>query len=225
MSYWQFTMIILIPVMIFAGFAQNKIHRTVKQYEKVPTIKGLTGAQVASSLLREQNITDVSIHMISGSLSDHYDPRKKTLGLSKMVYSGNSIASIGVAAHEVGHAIQHHQGYGLLRFRSAFAPAAQIGSTMAIPLIIFGFIIQWIGLAKIGIVMFSTVVVFQLVTVPVESNASRRALHLLTEGGYLNQTEVNGAKKVLSAAAMTYIASLLVSIAHLLRLVMLVRND
>ncbi|QRN86238.1 zinc metallopeptidase [Clostridia bacterium] len=225
MTFWQISFFLMIPVMIFAGYAQRKISRTYKQYSQVPARRGISGEMVARNLLTDNGITDVSIERTKGNLTDHYDPRNKVLRLSTGVAQGQSIAAIGVAAHEIGHAVQHNQRNFLLAFRNRFAPIAQIGSSMAIPLVLAGYFIGFIGLAKFGVILFGLVVFFQLITVPVEKDASRRALLMLQNGGYLDETELVGAKRVLDAAALTYIASLLVAIAQLFRLMALTRDD
>ena len=225
MSFWQISFFLMLPVMLFAGYAQRKISRTYAQYSQVPAKGGASGDAIARQLLRDNGITDVSVEITQGNLTDHYDPRSRTLRLSQGVSGGQSIAAIGVAAHEIGHAVQHNQRDWLLGFRNQFAPVAQIGSSMAIPLVLLGYFMNFVGLAKLGVVLFGLVVFFQLITVPVEKDASRRALAMLQNGGYLDETELVGAKRVLDAAALTYIASLLVAIAQLFRLLALTRDD
>ena len=225
MGFFDISLLLMIPAMILAAAAQAKITSTYRKYSQVPVSAGLTGAQVAQRLMAENGIRNVSIGEVPGNLTDHYDPRNKRLGLSWGVYGGTSVAALGVAAHEIGHALQDAQGSPLLRFRNAFAPVAQLGSNMAIPLVFIGLLLGWVGLAEIGIMFFMAVVIFQLITVPVELDASRKALTMLREGGYMQTAELTGAKKVLNAAALTYIASLVVALANLLRLVLLVRND
>lgn len=225
MSFWQISFFLMLPVMIFAGYAQRKIRRTYAQYSQVPAKSALNGEIIARQLLKDKGITDVTIERTRGKLTDHYDPRNRTLRLSKGVAQGQSIAAIGVAAHEIGHAVQHNQKDWLLSFRNRFAPVAQIGSSLAVPLVLAGYFIGFVGLAKFGVFLFGFMVLFQLVTVPVEKDASRRALVMLRDGGYLDETELVGAKRVLDAAALTYIASLIVAIAQLLRLLALTRDD
>lgn len=225
MELWQISLFVLLPAMALAGYAQLKIKRTFNHYLQVRSRRAMTGGDLARELLLSEGVSQVEVVQIKGRLSDHYNPAKKSLGLSREVYQGSSLASLGVAAHEVGHAIQHKEGYGLLSFRSLFAPAASLASSLSLPLILIGFLLQWTGLASFGIVLFSLVVIFHLVTVPVEINASSRALALLSGGGYLEEDEMRGAKKVLSAAALTYIAALLVSLAQLLRLISVVNHD
>ena len=185
----------------------------------------MTGAQAAQRILNMAGIYDVSVQHVAGNLTDHYDPRNKTLNLSDSVYGSTSVAAIGVAAHECGHAIQHNRGYVPLKLRSAIAPAASFGATISWPLIVIGLLFGGSGLLiQIGILLFSLAVLFQLVTLPVEFNASGRAVELLSETGILYEEEVKKTKKVLFAAALTYVASAAASILQLLRLVLLFGN-
>lgn len=222
------TMLIIIPGIILSSIAQFKINMAYSTYSRIANSKGLTGYDVARELLRISGINDVDIQMIGGSLTDHYDPMKKVVRLSRDVYSGNSIASLSVAAHEVGHAIQHNKGYVPLSLRSAIAPIASFSSKMSWVLItiglLFGFFSGSILMLKIGIILFTAVVLFQIVTLPVEFNASRRALNLLEEYSFLQKDEINGATKVLSAAALTYVAAALTGILQLLRLIVILGN-
>jgi len=215
------SMIILIPGVILAMYAQFKVQSTFGRYIKVRAGTGMTGAQVAKRILDDAGIRDVTVEMTGGHLSDHYDPRKKVLRLSPDVHNGASLASLGVAAHEVGHAMQHHQGYLPLSLRATFVPVAQFGSTLAFPLFLIGFIFQTGWMIYAGIYAFTAVVLFQLVTLPVEFNASGRALARLQAGGYITPAEAGGAKKVLDAAALTYVAAALMGILQLLRLLLL----
>ncbi|MHB9094337.1 MAG: zinc metallopeptidase [Eubacteriales bacterium] len=219
--YPDATFLILIPGLILAMYAQFKVQSTFSRYVKVRADSGLTGAEVAKRLLDDAGIYDVSVEQTEGRLSDHFDPKKKALRLSSDVYNGASLASLGVAAHETGHAMQHKGGYLPLNIRSAFVPVAQFGSTLAFPLFLIGFIFRSGWLLWAGIYLFSAVVVFQLVTLPVEFNASSRALASLQSGGYISQEEAGGAKKVLDAAALTYVAAALMGILQLLRLLIL----
>ncbi len=213
--------LILIPGLLLALYAQFKVQNTFAKYIRVPASSGLTGAQVAKRLLSDAGIQEVSVEQTTGRLNDHYDPAKKALRLSPEVYQGASLASLGVAAHETGHALQHHRGYLPLNFRSSFVPVAQFGSTMAFPLFLLGFLFRWPSLIYTGIYLFAAVVIFQVVTLPVEFNASRRALAGLRSGGYVSEAEAGGAKKVLDAAALTYIAAVLMGLLQLLRLLSL----
>lgn len=222
------TMIIIIPGIILASIAQMKINSAYGTYSRIACSKGLTGANVARELLRISGISDVSVEMVGGRLSDHYDPTKKVVRLSQDIYNGNSIASLSVAAHEVGHAIQHHFGYMPLTIRSSIAPIVGFSSRVSWILItiglIFGFMGSSVTLLKIGIFLFTAVVLFQIITLPVEFNASKRALDMLEEYSFLQKDEINGSKKVLGAAALTYVAAALTGILQLLRLVMILNS-
>ncbi len=220
--YYDPMYILIIISCIIAFIAQIKVKSTFNKYSKVASSRGMTGAMVAEQLLRSQGIYDVSIQRVSGSLSDNYNPGNKTLNLSDSVYNSTSVAAIGVAAHETGHAIQHATGYGPLSFRTALFPVANIGSRLSWVFIILGLIFGSTNiLVDIGILMFSLAVLFQLVTLPVEFNASARALQLLESQGYLYADENRQARKVLSAAAMTYVAAAATAILQLLRLIYL----
>lgn len=220
--YYDPMYILIIISCVIALIAQVKVKSTYNRYAKVASSKGMTGAMVAEQLLRSQGIYDVSVQRISGSLTDNYNPRHKTLNLSDSVYNSTSVAAIGVAAHETGHAIQHAQGYGPLSFRTALFPFANIGSRLSWIFIIAGLIFGSTNvLVDIGILMFSLAVLFQLVTLPVEFNASSRALKLLESEGYLYGDENRQARKVLTAAAMTYVAAAATAILQLLRLIYL----
>jgi len=193
-----------------------QVRRTFKRYSEVPTSNGLTGAQAAASVLSASGITGVSIRPAAGRLSDHYDPRSRTLNLSEDVGQAATVAALGVAAHEAGHAVQDAQGYKPMRIRQTLVPAATIGSQLWIFPAFLGLIIGSLGLVNIGLVLFLAVVLFQLVTLPVEFDASRRALVALEGGGLLGTTELDGARAVLRAAALTYIAALAASIGQLI---------
>lgn len=224
-GFFDPTMVILIPAIIFTMFAQSKVKSSFAKYLKVPTRKGYSGLQVARELLDKNGLQDVPIEAASGQLSDHYDPRKRVLRLSNEVYRGSSIASVSVAAHEVGHAIQHANGYVPLSLRNMIFPIASFGSSAAWFFIIGGLFIPSLrGLMDIGIILFGAAVLFQLVTLPVEFNASSRAIELLDSNGFIVSDERNGAKRVLNAAALTYVAAMASGIAQLLRLI-LIRNN
>ena len=212
--------ILLIVAMIFSMVAQTKVSSTFNKYSRVRNRAGFTGAQVATQMLQNAGIYDVSVQRVAGNLTDHYDPRTKTLRLSQSVYDSTSVAALGVAAHETGHAIQHDVGYAPLGLRSMLVPLANFGSRLAIPLILIGFFFSGGGstLVTIGILFFSLSVLFTLITLPVEFNASHRAIDLLVADGFLASDEIGGAKKVLSAAAMTYVAAAFAAVAQLLRL-------
>ena len=213
------TILLLVIGMLLSLAASEKLRSTFAVYKKVRSHSGITGAEAAQRILRAAGITDVQVVPIRGSLTDHYDPRTKTVSLSEDIYGRNSLAAVGVAAHECGHAIQDAINYAPLNIRSAIVPAANIGSQLSWPLFIAGLIID--PLVTLGIVLFSLAVLFQLVTLPVEINASSRALKMLESTGILGADEKKGARKVLTAAALTYVAALAASILQLLRLIIL----
>ncbi len=222
------TIIILIPAIILSAWAQMKVSSTFHRYSEVNARSGLTGAQVAQKILHSNNIFDVRIEPVKGNLTDHYDPKNKVLRLSETVYGRSSIAALGVAAHEVGHAIQHEEDYSPLRIRSALVPIVQFSSYGSWIILLVGIFMASTQLIQIGIALFVAVVIFQLITLPVEFNASSRALVQLETGGYLAADEIQGSKKVLSAAALTYVAAVIMAIAQLLRLILisgLLRRD
>ena len=207
--------------MLFALWAQVKVSSTFNRYSAQRTHTGMTGAQAAEAVLRACGVDGVRIERVAGNLTDHFDPRAGVIRLSQSVYDSPTVAAVGVAAHEAGHAAQYAEGYGPIRLRNAIIPVTQIGSSLAWPLLLIGLLFNYEALFFAGILFFMLAVVFQLVTLPVEFNASARAISVLGEGGYLSPDELPGAKKTLSAAAMTYVAALAVSIAQLLRLVLL----
>lgn len=215
------TMIILIPALIFAMYAQAKVRGTFNKYLHVPARAGYTGAQVARSILDRANLHDVQIEMTGRSLGDHYDPRKRVVRLSPEVYNGRSVASVGVAAHETGHALQHAKAYVPLSIRNALFPVASFGSTAAFPLFLFGLLFGSYDLMTVGIWFFVAALAFQVVTLPVEFNASARAMRLLTTGGFLAADEAPKTRAVLSAAALTYVAAAAMSLMQLVRLLVL----
>ena len=216
MSLTYVFLICTVVPLLFGLWAQMQVRRTFKRYSEVPTSNGLTGAQAAASVLSASGITGVSIRPAAGRLSDHYDPRSRTLNLSEDVGQAATVAALGVAAHEAGHAVQDAQGYKPMRIRQTLVPAATIGSQLWIFPAFLGLIIGSLGLVNIGLVLFLAVVLFQLVTLPVEFDASRRALVALEGGGLLGTTELDGARAVLRAAALTYIAALAASIGQLI---------
>ena len=222
-------LILLVPVLLLSLYAQAAVSGNFSRYSKVTNRRGLTGAQAAASVLRAHGITDVGIARCSGKLTDHYDPRARVIRLSASVASSTSVAAIGVAAHEAGHAVQYQQNYFPIRVRAAIIPITQIGTSIAPLLLIAGLLFSYQPLVSVGLLGFFLMVVFQLVTLPVEFNASHRALAALSEGGLMDPTEIAQTRKVLSAAAMTYVAALLVSLANFLRLFLLFggrrRND
>ena len=215
------TYILLIIGMLLSLAASAKLKSTFAIYRRMESASGMTGAQAAQRILRNAGVYDVRIEPISGELTDHYDPRTKTVRLSEPIYNKTSLAAVGVAAHECGHAIQHATNYAPLNLRSAIVPIANLGSTLSWPLFLAGLIMSFRPLLTAGIVLFTAAVLFQLVTLPVEINASSRALKLLNADGILAPQEVRGAKKVLTAAALTYVAALAGSILQLLRLLIL----
>lgn len=215
------TMILLIPAIILSLYAQGKVKSTFNKFSKVSSKSNITGAQVARSILDDQGLQNVAIESTPGSLSDHYDPRSKIVRLSNEVYQGNSLASLGVAAHEVGHAIQDDTGYWPLNFRSTLVPVTQIGSTLSFPLLIIGILMGSPMLAKAGVYLFSAVVLFQIVTLPVEFNASSRALSSLSSQNFLDKDEIKKTKKVLDAAALTYVAAAVMAALNLVRLLII----
>ncbi|MDM0610400.1 zinc metallopeptidase [Clostridium perfringens] len=213
------TYLILIPAILISAWAQFKVSSTFNKYSTVRSINGYTGAQVARILLNDAGLQEVEIQQVPGRLSDHYDPRAKVLRLSSDVYGSTSVASIGVAAHEVGHAIQDKESYSALVFRNAIVPVVNFSSSLSWILFFIGILLSYSTLVTIGIILFSVVVLFQLVTLPVEFNASSRALKLLEARGILYDKEVEGARKVLSVAALTYVAATLMAVLQLVRLI------
>lgn len=212
------TMIYLLPAMIFALYAQSKVKTTFSKYLRVPTRKGYSGYDVARRILDQNGLRDIPIEIAQGYLSDHYDPRHRILRLSREVYYGNSIASVSVAAHEVGHALQHARGYVPLTLRNAIFPIASFGSSAAWFFIIAGLFILP-ELLDVGILLYTAAVLFQIVTLPVEFNASSRALNLLDTNGFISKEEYRPSQRVLKAAALTYVAAMATAIAQLLRLI------
>ena len=221
MFYFDTTIIILIPAIILTLYAQYKVQTTYAKYSKVLAKNGLSGREIAERLLRRSNLGNIKIEPIEGRLSDHYDPRQKKLGLSKEIYYSNSLAAQGIVAHEIGHAIQDREGYSPLALRSNLVPLANLGSRMALPLFLLGFLFSIPGLMDIGIIAFSLAVLFQLITLPVEYNASRRAVALLVREDIIAEEEIKPVKSVLNAAALTYVAATAVAVLQLLRLVIL----
>ncbi|HGM3505544.1 TPA: zinc metallopeptidase [Clostridioides difficile] len=227
-GFWGFdpTMVILIPAILFTVYAQFKVSSTTNKYLRVNTRRGYTGEQTARRVLDSNGLYDVKIEMVRGHLSDHYDPRRKAVRLSEDVYYGTSITSVAVAAHECGHAIQHAKGYAPLQIRSSLVPVVNFASSISWFLIFIGFIMAGPFL-EIGILLFSASVLFQIITLPVEFNASSRAIVQLGNLGIIDESESRQSRKVLSAAALTYVAAALVSILQLLRLLLIAqrRND
>lgn len=221
---WDSTYILVIIGFLICAIASWNVNRTFNKFSKFCNGKGLTAEDVAALILHKAGIFDVKIERVRGSLTDHYSPKDKVLRLSDTVYGSTSVAAIGVAAHECGHAIQHNVSYFPLKLRSASVPIANIGSKVYWPVIIIGLILGYTQVAQIGVLLFAFVVFFQLITLPVEFNASSRALNVLSERKLLIGGELKGAEKVLKAAALTYVASLFSSILQLLRLILITRN-
>ena len=217
-DYWY--LILVVPALLVALFAQVKVQSTFKKYSQIGTRSGLSGAEASMNIQRQNGIR-VPLEQVKGSMTDHYDPRANVIRLSETVYGVRSIAAIGVAAHETGHALQYENGYGPIKIRSAILPATQFATTGSPYMILIGLLTAFEWLAIAGVAFFGLSVVFQLLTLPVEFNASSRALKALGDGGLLTSEELEGAKHVLSAAAMTYVAALFVSLMSLIRLIIL----
>lgn len=222
--YDAYYFILVIPAMLIAFWAQHKVNSTFKKYSQVRSMRGVTGAYAAQAVLNHYGITDVRIERVSGKLTDHYDPKSKVIRLSDSVYGSNSVAAIGVACHEAGHAAQHAENYIPIKIRNSIVPVCNIGSYLGIPLAIMGLFMGFEPLIYIGLVLYSLVFVFHLATLPVEFNASRRAIKVIDETQLLYDDEIGGSKKVLSAAAMTYVASMIVALANLLRILLRFSN-
>ena len=219
--YDYYYLILVVPALLISLWAQLKVKSTFNRYEQVYARQGITAAQAARRILDQNGLYGVRIEMTGGKLTDHYDPRTNVIRLSQSVYNSPSVAALGVAAHEAGHAVQYGVNYLPIKIRNGLVPITNICSSLSIPLVIIGFLMSARPLVIAGILLFAAVAVFQIVTLPVEFNASRRAIAVLGESGMLDEGELQGAKRVLNAAAMTYVAALLVSLAQLLRLVLL----
>lgn len=222
-GFYDPTIILVLIGAVISMIASARVQSTFQNYSKVRSMSGMTGAEAARRLLNSQGIYDVTVQQVAGQLTDHYDPRNKTLGLSQSVYGSTSVAAIAVAAHECGHAIQDDVEYAPLKLRGAFVPVATFGSQLSLPLILIGFFLGGGGslLVQVGILLFSMALLFQIITLPVEFNASKRAAVLLEQTGILHGQEVAQTKKVLGAAALTYVAAVAASMLQLLRLVLL----
>jgi uncharacterized protein len=221
MFYWDYTMFLILPALALALYAQAKVRGAYSKYGRVFASSRITGAEAARRILQTGGAGEVAVEKVAGQLTDHYDPGKRVLRLSEGVYGSTSIAALGIAAHEAGHALQHATGFAPLALRNAISPVASIGSTLAFPLFFIGFLMSSKGpsvLMDIGILLFAGAVVFSVITLPVEFNASKRAMALLGERGFLVGTEIDGARKVLSAAALTYVASTAMAVMQLLRM-------
>ena len=217
-------MMMLLPVLAITLYAQWKVNASFRRYSKAYNLRRITGAQAAQEVLRRHGIYDVRIERVRGNLTDHYDPKTNVIRLSQSVYDSPTIAAVGVAAHEAGHAVQYAVGYGPIQLRAALIPMTQIGSQLGVILLIAGILLSIEPLFLVGILLFSLTTLFQLVTLPVEFNASRRAMEAIGQAGLLSEEEARGARQVLSAAALTYVAALLMSVVQLLRYVMLYSN-
>jgi Zn-dependent membrane protease YugP len=219
-------LILVLPAILFAMWASSKVNSTYRKYEKVYNSRGITGAQAARMVLDSNGLTNVRIEHIAGQLTDHYDPKANVIRLSDSVYLSNSTAAVGVACHEAGHAIQYAENYAPIKIRAMIVPITNIGSRLAMPLIILGIVLSALSLAfynliYVGIACFGLSALFQLITLPTEFNASRRAIDAIESNGVLLGNEIDGAKKVLTAAALTYVAALAVSLTQLLRLLLI----
>ncbi|KPJ60073.1 MAG: hypothetical protein AMJ46_08135 [Latescibacteria bacterium DG_63] len=221
MFFWDPTFVLLIPALILALYAHHRVRSTYQQFLRVPSSSGKTGREIAKAILNRNNLNNIKIEMTERTLSDHYDPRSKVLRLSPPVYEGSSIAALGIAAHEAGHAIQDGTSYTPLKIRHGLFPVANVGTALAFPLFLLGFLFQFRSLMDIGILFFAGAVLFQVVTLPVEFNASRRALNQLEGTGLVDQGDLAGGRKVLNAAALTYVAAAAVAATQLIRLLVL----
>ena len=221
MFFYDWTYLLIIPGMLLGIWAQFKVKGAYAEYSRIPTRLGRPAASVVDDLLRRNGNNKVRIGRVSGELTDHYNPGNETLNLSEGVYGSASIAALGIAAHEAGHAMQKHENYAPLLLRTTIVPAVNICSTLSTPLFFLGLIMAWEPLLTLGIILFAASTVFALVTLPVEFNASNRAVNMLVEGGYVSGEEERGVRKVLNAAALTYVAAAVTSLLSLLRLVLL----
>lgn len=224
MIYYDWTYLLILPGLLMGLWAQYRVNSAYREYSRVGTRLGVPASQAVQDLLRRNGNGAVRVGRVSGQLTDHYDPAKEVLNLSEGVYGSTSVAALGIAAHEAGHAMQKKEGYGPLKLRTAAVPVVNIGSSASTPLFLLGLIFSWKPLVYLGIGLFSLSVLFALVTLPVEFDASRRAIRMLTEGGYVTEQERKGVKTVLNAAALTYVASAVTSLLSLLRLVLIARS-
>lgn len=224
MFYFDWTYILIIPGLLLGLWAQHRVQSAYQKYSRVATRLGRPASEIAADLLRRNGNHAVRVGRVSGQMTDHYDPGKEVLNLSEGVYGSASVAALGIAAHEAGHAMQKQEGYAPLKLRTAAVPVVNIGSTASTPLFVLGLIMAWQPLVYIGIALFSLSVVFSLITLPVEFDASKRAIRMLTEGGYITESERGGVKAVLNAAALTYVAAAVTSIMSLLRLLLIARS-
>lgn len=219
--YWDWTYLLIIPGLILGLWAQSRVKGAYAEYSRIPTRLGRNAAEVVDDLLRRNGNNNVRIGRVNGQLTDHYNPGNETLNLSEGVYASSSIAALGIAAHEAGHAMQKYDGYAPLKLRTAIVPAVNICSALSTPLFFLGLLMTWETLTTLGIVFFAASTVFALVTLPVEFNASNRAVAMLVDGGYVTGEEERGVRRVLNAAALTYVAAAVTSLLSLLRLVLI----
>ena len=222
--YWDSTIMLLLPGLILGLWAQFKVKSAYEKYSKVATQRGLPAHEAVRQLLERQGAEPIAIAPVQGLLTDHFDPRTDTLRLSEGVYQSDSVAALGIAAHEAGHALQKQQHYPFLALRTAMVPVVNIGSNLSWPIFLLGLLFSWQPLVTAGIVLFGLAVLFSLVTLPVEFDASRRALAMLSDSGYVTQEEEEGVKAVLSAAAMTYVASFISALLQMIRLISIARR-
>ncbi len=218
---WTY-LVFVIPAIVLSLWAQIKVSSTFKKYSSVPSDGGMTGADAARMVLEQNGVTNVQIVPVNGSLTDHYDPKDNVIRLSEPVYAAKTASAVGVAAHEAGHAVQYARGYSPIKFRAAIIPISKVGSSLALPLVIIGLLLSWHPLTYAGVILFGAAVLFQLVTLPVEFNASRRAVECLSSSGRVSEDGVKASKKVLTAAAMTYVAALFVALGNMIRLILIV---
>lgn len=224
MLYFDWTYILVIPGLLLGMWAQYRVTSAYKKYGRIHTRRGMTATEVSRALLKDSNNGDVTVSSVQGELTDHFDPRTKTLKLSPGVYASDSVSAIGIAAHECGHAMQAGDGYAPLKLRSAIVPVVNIGSRLYFPIFLLGILFSWQPLMTAGIICFAISLVFSLITLPVEFNASRRAIAVLESGDYVTDEEMKGVKAVLSAAAMTYVAAAINSLLQLVRLLIISRG-
>ena len=230
MYFDMYYLVLVVPMIILSMWASARVNSSFKKYSKVSTRRNLTASEAARQILDQNGLHNVRIESISGNLTDHYDPKSNVIRLSDSVRNSTSVAAVGVAAHEAGHAVQHAEGYSFIKIRNSLVPVANLGSKLSMPLIIIGLVLMGaesvFGTTMVyaGILLFSLAVLFQIVTLPVEFDASNKAIKVLGEGGYLYEDEVKDVKKVLGAAAMTYVAAAATSIAQLLRLILIARD-
>ncbi|MBR4723655.1 MAG: zinc metallopeptidase [Clostridia bacterium] len=221
MYFYDPTYFLVLIGFLLASFASMGVQRAFNKYSKVKSVRHYTGKDAARKILDENGLYNIRVENISGNLTDHFDPSSNVIRLSDSTYNSDSVAAIGVAAHEAGHAVQHAEGYVPIRIRNSIVPAVNLCSTLAMPLFIIGLLLGMVNLANVGIILFSGALIFQIVTLPVEFDASRRAVKILDNSAMLDEDELSGAKKVLRAAAMTYVAAVLASALQILRLILL----